>query len=99
MAVDLVAALLGWLTEEAGGRAVEGVGRLVLGDPQERAVREVVASAIDDTVASTGLVTAEAERLGAVLRERHAIPEGPARADRRRPDKGAVRVGCGAGSA
>lgn len=68
MAVDLVAALVAWLTEEAGGRAVEGIQRLVRGDPQDQALRAVVARAIDDTVAWTGLGDADARHLEAVLR-------------------------------
>ncbi len=34
MAVDLIAALLGWLTEEAGSHALKTARRMVLGDPQ-----------------------------------------------------------------
>jgi hypothetical protein len=73
--VDLVGALLGWITADAGGWAVKGGRDLLVGDAAERALRKVVLNAIDVAVRTTGLVGAEAEHLRSVLLERGAAAQ------------------------
>ncbi|WP_173075864.1 hypothetical protein [Phytohabitans rumicis] len=67
MAVDLVGAVVGWLTAEAATRTVAGGRRLVLGDAQRRALRRVVRQAVADTVGGAGLPKHEAARLRTAL--------------------------------
>ncbi len=76
MVVELVGALLGWLTQEAGSHAVRGGRRLLLGDAQHQALRTVVADAVGGTVAEAGLGDEDAAHLRAVLLERGGAPEG-----------------------
>jgi tetratricopeptide (TPR) repeat protein len=67
VAVDLVGAVVGWLTAEAATRAVGGGRRLILGDAQRRALRRVVRRAVADTVAGAGLSKPEAAQLRTAL--------------------------------
>ncbi len=70
MAVDLIGALLGWLTAEAGSKTVRGTRRLLLGDPQRQALHLVAVDAVDCTVAEVGLTDEKAKHLRAALLER-----------------------------
>lgn len=73
MVVDLFGAVLGWLTAEAGARAVDGGRRLMVGDPHRRALRRVVRDSVALAVDEIGLPEAEAARLRAALLT-HSVP-------------------------
>ncbi len=52
----------------------DGLQQVVIGDPEERALRAIVTMALDDAVARTGLAEREARHLRAVLAERNQVP-------------------------
>ncbi|MCG5220031.1 ATP-binding protein [Streptosporangium sp. KLBMP 9127] len=72
--LDLLDALLGWLTAKSGDALARSTGRRILGGGQERAFRRIVNSAIEKAVdtAGEGLTTGQRKEVAKIIREHRA---------------------------
>jgi len=67
MPLELAAALVGWITARYGDRMLDRATAAVFGSQQERALRAVVRTAIDEVVAGTRLTANQSQHLADVL--------------------------------